>query len=63
MRWFSFTLALSATDMFCAFVDQHGFGAVVIPLTAVGKGRPHPMPAVRVGAEASAWTDAEFILH
>lgn len=36
---------------FCAFVDQHGFGAVVIPLTAVGKGRPQPMPAVRVGAE------------
>eukprot|EP00752_Nemacystus_decipiens_P003781 g3481.t1 len=42
---------LAASANFCAFVDQHGFGAVVIPLTAVGKGRPQPMPAVRVGAE------------
>lgn len=55
-----FSLALSAAGNFCAFVDQHGFGAVVIPLTAVGKGRPQPMPAVRVGAEASAWTNANL---
>ncbi|CAM9508972.1 unnamed protein product [Ectocarpus fasciculatus] len=42
---------LAASANFCAFVDQHGFGAVVMPLAAVGKGRPQPMPAVRVGAE------------
>lgn len=41
-------------------MDQHGFGAVVVPLTDVGKGRPQPMPAVRVGAEASAWTNADL---
>lgn len=42
---------LAASAGFCAFVDQHGHGAVVLPLNSVGKTRAHPMPAVRVGSE------------
>ncbi|CAM9152559.1 unnamed protein product [Ascophyllum nodosum] len=43
---------LAASAKFLSFVDQHGHGAVVLPLSSVGKGRRQPLPAVRVGAEA-----------
>lgn len=32
-------------------MDEHGNGAVVIPLSAVGRARMHPMPTLRVGSE------------
>ena len=55
-------LFLSRTAKFCAFVDQHGHGAVVVPLTAVGKGRPQPMPTVRVGAEVRATDNVALLM-